>query len=433
MGDEGSDEGRNAMMSHYSYPPCVRSGAVFLGDARIRDASIAQRLSFLEEKGLSRAEANQAFSLFRRLQAAAAAAAASSSSSSSSSSPSARSGSSSSSGGGGDGGDGGNGAADDPLASLAVPQATYVPPGQCVLGAEEWTSTTLIRKASCGPATRVFTFSLPDPTRPLGLSTCACILARAMVRGSSISSGGSSSSGGGVRNFNFEEVVRPYTPISTNAMVGKFELMVKIYPSGRMGQHLDSMAIGDSLDFKHIPFNVKLQYPVLRERRALGMLCGGTGVTPMLQALHCLLDPSSSSSSLRFVSMLYGSRTRGEILAEDILSSWADLGEEEVGRSGMVDAPSFRCTHVLSEEPPYAPVYVFPQASSDWAGPRGNITAELVQEHMPPPTEDCVLLVCGPPGMEKSIAGSKGPKGAQGELDGHLKALGYTAEQVCKF
>ena len=29
--------------------------------------------------------------------------------------------------------------------------------------------------------------------------------------------------------------------------------------------------------------------------------------------------------------------------------------------------------------------------------------------------------------MEKSIAGSKGPKGAQGELDGHLKALGYTA------
>ena len=135
MGDEGSDEGRNAMMSHYSYPPCVRSGAVFLGDARIRDASIAQRLSFLEEKGLSRAEANQAFSLFRRLQAAAAAAASSSSSSSSSSSPSARSGSSSSSGGGGDGGDGGNGAADDPLASLAVPQATYVPPGQCVLGA----------------------------------------------------------------------------------------------------------------------------------------------------------------------------------------------------------------------------------------------------------------------------------------------------------
>ena len=433
MGDEGSDEGRNAMMSHYSYPPCVRSGAVFLGDARIRDASIAQRLSFLEEKGLSRAEANQAFSLFRRLQAAAAAAAASSSSSSSSSSsPSARSGSSSSSGGGGDGGDGGNGAADDPLASLAVPQATYVPPGQCVLGAEEWTSTTLIRKASCGPATRVFTFSLPDPTRPLGLSTCACILARAMVRGSSISSGGSSSSGGGGRNFNFEEVVRPYTPISTNAMVGKFELMVKIYPSGRMGQHLDSMAIGDSLDFKHIPFNVKLQYPVLRERRALGMLCGGTGVTPMLQALHCLLDPSSSSSSsssLRFVSMLYGSRTRGEILAEDILSSWADLGEEEVGRSGMVDAPSFRCTHVLSEEPPYAPVYVFPQASSDWAGPRGNITAELVQEHMPPPTEDCVLLVCGPPAMYAALCGPRD----QEHLSGILSDLGYSKDQVYKF
>ena len=52
-----------------------------------------------------------------------------------------------------------------------------------------------------------------------------------------------------------------------------------------------------------------------------------------------------------------------------------------------------------------------------------------------PPSLDAKVkvLVCGPPPMEKMIAGSKGPKGAQGELDGHLKALGYTAEQVCKF
>ena len=95
--------------------------------------------------------------------------------------------------------------------------------------------------------------------------------------------------GGAKDAWDGSDAVRPYTPISTNAMVGKFELMVKIYEKGKMGQHLDSMEVGDFLDFKHIPFNVKVQYPF--NRRVIGMICGGTGVTPMLQALHALLDP----------------------------------------------------------------------------------------------------------------------------------------------
>ena len=35
-------------------------------------------------------------------------------------------------------------------------------------------------------------------------------------------------------------VVRPYTPVSTNEMVGQFELMVKIYEKGVLSSHLDS-------------------------------------------------------------------------------------------------------------------------------------------------------------------------------------------------
>ena len=53
------------------------------------------------------------------------------------------------------------------------------------------------------------------------------------------------------------------------------------------------------------------------------------------------------------VSMLYGSQYSADILAEGVLAAWQ---AESGGR--------FKCTHVLSEEPPYSPVYVFPQASS---------------------------------------------------------------------
>jgi hypothetical protein len=46
------------------------------------------------------------------------------------------------------------------------------------------------------------------------------------------------------------------------------------------------MAIGDTMAFKHIPFNVKIQYPF--NRAHVGMLVGGTGITPMIQVSYCV-------------------------------------------------------------------------------------------------------------------------------------------------
>ena len=43
-------------------------------------------------------------------------------------------------------------------------------------------------------------------------------------------------------------------------MVGKFELLVKVYEQGNMSAFLGSVAVGSTVEFKHIPFNVKTQY-----------------------------------------------------------------------------------------------------------------------------------------------------------------------------
>ena len=53
---------------------------------------------------------------------------------------------------------------------------------------------------------------------------------------------------------------RRYTPVSTNALVGGFELLVKVYPDGALSRHLSEMALGDTVEFSHIPKNVKTQY-----------------------------------------------------------------------------------------------------------------------------------------------------------------------------
>jgi cytochrome-b5 reductase len=263
------------------------------------------------------------------------------------------------------------------------PHAAVYPAGQCVFG-EDWTAATLVAKERCKETTVILTFELPDTSKPLGLSTCACILAKFDRDGAA--------------------VVRPYTPISTNAMIGRFELLVKIYAQGAMSQYLDGLQMGSAVEFKHIPFNVKIQYPFPAKK--VGMLIGGTGIAPMIQALHAVLGTADDTTA---VSMLYASKVKEDILAQETLESWAANSD---GR--------FTCNHVLSKEP----------EESSWIGARGLITRALIEEHIPAPTEDVVIFVCGPPGMYDSLCG---PRNEPQELKGILAEMGYTAAQVVKF
>eukprot|EP00615_Pteridomonas_danica_P004887 CAMPEP_0114351046 /NCGR_PEP_ID=MMETSP0101-20121206/16865_1 /TAXON_ID=38822 ORGANISM="Pteridomonas danica, Strain PT" /NCGR_SAMPLE_ID=MMETSP0101 /ASSEMBLY_ACC=CAM_ASM_000211 /LENGTH=237 /DNA_ID=CAMNT_0001490677 /DNA_START=282 /DNA_END=995 /DNA_ORIENTATION=+ len=234
-----------------------------------------------------------------------------------------------------------------------------------------------------GKSSQIFTFELPDKTKPLGLSTCACILAK-----------GGKDDG--------QPVIRPYTPISTNDLIGKMELLVKIYPGGKLSQHMMSLPIGESIDFKHIDFNVKIQYPF--NKKKIGIICGGTGITPMIQALHALLGTEKDETE---ISMLYGSRTADDILAGDTMDRWASQSH---GR--------FKCTHVLSNE-----------EGSSYTGERGWVDKDRITKFLPPPSEDCIIFVCGPPPMYESLCGPRTEK----EVTGVLSELGFSNDMVFKF
>ena len=170
---------------------------------------------------------------------------------------------------------------------------TYkAPQGTCQL-TDEFSDCVLEERIWISEDSFVVRFGLPDATKPLNLSTCACILA------------------------GHDDNVRPYTPISTNAMIGSFELLVKAYPDGALSQRLATMEVDEAMAFKHIKFNVKTQYPFSAKK--VGMLAGGTGITPMLQALHAILGSPDDETE---VSLVYGSKTSEGILARDTLHEW---------------------------------------------------------------------------------------------------------------
>ena len=67
--------------------------------------------------------------------------------------------------------------------------------------------------------------------------------------------------------------------------------------------------VGDVVGFKHIQFNIKKQYPF--GKRSVSMLCGGSGITPMLQALRKLVHTPGDTTQL---TLLYGSKSVDDIL-----------------------------------------------------------------------------------------------------------------------
>eukprot|EP00529_Nitzschia_sp_RCC80_P026852 CAMPEP_0113456562 /NCGR_PEP_ID=MMETSP0014_2-20120614/8952_1 /TAXON_ID=2857 /ORGANISM="Nitzschia sp." /LENGTH=288 /DNA_ID=CAMNT_0000348021 /DNA_START=332 /DNA_END=1198 /DNA_ORIENTATION=+ /assembly_acc=CAM_ASM_000159 len=280
-----------------------------------------------------------------------------------------------------------------PSLNAIKPTSVLVPPGRCQF-TDEWATVELLERIEVSSTSSVLRFSLPDKDKPMNLSTCACILAKATLPKPDAPE-------------ETEDVVRPYTPISTNELNGCFDLLIKDYgETGRMSHHVCStMKVGDSLDFKHIEFNVKIQAPF--KPKTIVMLVGGTGITPMVQALHAILGDSESKND---VVMLYGSQVSTDILGRAMVDQWAK------------DYPDrFKVIHTLSNEP----------EDSTWTGRRGFIDKSLIEEYAPEPSvgDDVMFFVCGPPPMYNALCGPRG----EPEIKGLLKDLGYNDKQVYKF
>lgn len=274
-------------------------------------------------------------------------------------------------------------------ASLSSPPVkSTVEPGQCQFG-DEFVKVPLLENVPVSKTSFVLRFGLPDTQKPMGLSTCACILAGAQIDG--------------------EMVVRPYTPISTNADVGTFDLLVKKYPDGKMSSFLSDLEPSNEavVAFKHIPFNVKTQYP-FKKPKFIAMLAGGTGITPMIQALHAILG--DEEKVIEKTHLLYGSRNKDDILGKEMIDNWSESHSE-----------NFSVTHVLSHEEG--------EVSGDFK--KGFIDRKLIESVIPPPSagSDVLIFVCGPPVMYDVLCGARGEEG----VSGLLGEMGYSTEQVYKF
>jgi len=181
-------------------------------------------------------------------------------------------------------------------------------------------------------------------------------------------------------------------------------LLIKNYQNGMMSKHIHNMKIGDSLEFMG-PWD-KLKYQS-NMKKNIGLIAGGTGITPMLQLLETALNDPKDNTNF---TLLFGNVTEQDIILKDYLDSLEKKHSKRFKIHYILDKPS-----------------------KSWKGLTGYINADVLKKTMPPPNKDNLVCICGPPPMCKSISGERKSPKEEGPVEGFLKDLGYTSEHVYKF
>lgn len=104
-----------------------------------------------------------------------------------------------------------------------------------------------------------------------------------------------------------EMVTRQYTPISSPSSIGFFEVMIKVYPQGKMSKYIRTLQEGSSVEWRG-PFG-GLDYKPNMHKHLL-LLAAGTGITPMIQVLHHI---TSMADDYTMVRLLFGVACYNEI------------------------------------------------------------------------------------------------------------------------
>lgn len=220
---------------------------------------------------------------------------------------------------------------------------------------------------------RSYRFALPKATDVLGLPIGQHIQISAEISG--------------------KEIMRSYTPTSSDDNVGYFDLLIKVctyaylpavfsthshsnatlwqaYEKGNISRYVSLLKIGDKIRVKG-PKGQFNYTPFLS--REIGMIAGGTGITPMVQIIRAALNNPLDETRL---SLIYANVGLDDILLKEELDEFAEK------------YPSRFKVHYVLNNPPEV-----------WTGSVGFVSKDQIEKLMPPAADDIKILMCGPPPM----------------------------------
>lgn len=189
-----------------------------------------------------------------------------------------------------------------------------------------------------------------------------------------------------------DQIERKYTPITGNEFPGFVDFVIKIYrggihdrfpDGGKMSQRLSLLELGDYIDIMG-PIGLLTYHGHGRfthgqreyQKKKLGLVAGGTGITPMLQIIRHILNDRTDHTEIW---LIFANRTEEDILLQNILEDFASHHSEQFHLWYTVEQLTLSC--------------------KKWNFSLGFVDIEMMKEHLPKPGEDSLVLLCGPPAM----------------------------------
>ena len=190
-------------------------------------------------------------------------------------------------------------------------------------------------------------------------------------------------------------VMRAYTPVGHGPFYVEF--IIKVYfplppkfpDGGKLTQHMESLKVGDTLEFKGplgefdfdcsgkaLPRDTLSTFKMNGSPggtfKHLGLIGGGSGITPCLQVAEALLKLDRDLT----VSLLYANQSPEDILCQ-----------EEID--------------VIAKDPRVKVWYTVDRAPEGWKYSIGFINEDMLRTHLPAASEQTYIFMCGPPPMLK--------------------------------
>jgi len=273
---------------------------------------------------------------------------------------------------------------------------------------KKWKKVTLSRIEDVSKDAKIFRFQLTNAEQELGLPFGQHVYVRLRKKVPHKES---------IEIVEGELVQRAYTPLSKRNAKGFIDLLIKYafsfnlrlvwdlltsrmtriyFPTaefpqgGRMTVGFSELVVGDGVELKgpigHFIWKgngIASMHGEERRIAEIGLICGGSGITPILQVLRAILtDPT-------------GHHTKAWVL--DVNRFLDDiLCREELDQLALEHDSHFKLHYSLTGKP-------FPE---DWPYSTGRITDDMLVSHLPSPRHDALVCICGPPPMEESVKGN---------------------------
>lgn len=241
-----------------------------------------------------------------------------------------------------------------------------------VLDPKEFKEFPLVEKHKLSPNTALYRFGLANKSDVLGLPIGQHISVQAEING--------------------KQVMRSYTPTSSDDDKGHFDLVVKTYAQGNISLFLDKLQLGQNVRIRGPKGQFKYDENLTHH---IGMIAGGTGITPMLQVIRAILKNPRDTTQ---VDLIYANVTFDDILMkkeiDDLVKQEQDNGKNR-----------FRILYVLNSPP------------ASWDGGTGFVSKQMIEERFPPAAKEGKVLLCGPPPMINA-------------MKNHLNELKYPAPRA---